>query len=158
MSNDNHVSATVTDEIKIQVLAKFQEVMDLLPFLVNLSPAEKRGITTIGTERGAMDETFHAEMNAHPELVPSFVDTAELELDRELRGDLLEILQRAREVCEALEDTSHLAGSDVLLGYLSFYSNAQQAAKRGVPGADTLLANLSRFFPKRGRAATPPLA
>jgi hypothetical protein len=155
MSNDNRLSATITDEVKIQVLAKFQEVMDLLPFLVNLSSAEKRGITTIGTERGAMDEAFAAEISAHPELVPSFVDTAELELDRALRADLLEILQRSREMCEALEDTSHVAGSDVLLSYLSFYSNAQQAAKRGVPGADTLLANLSRFFPKRGRAVAP---
>ncbi len=37
-----------------------------------------------------------------------------------------------REVGKALEDAAHVAGSDVLLGYLSFYNNVQQAAKRGV--------------------------
>jgi len=158
MPNDNLISATVTDEVKTQVLAKLQETRDLLPFLVKLDNHAKRGIATIGTEREAMDSTFSAEMAAHPELVPSFVKTEELARDRELRADLQEILQRCREVCEALEDTLHAAGSDVLLAYLSFYSNVKQAADRGVPGSDTLAANLGRFFPKRGGGTTPPQA
>ncbi|MES2439118.1 MAG: hypothetical protein V4584_08620 [Verrucomicrobiota bacterium] len=119
---------------------------------------EKQGILTISTERGAMDEAFHTEMGAHPELVPSYVDTAELARDRKLRGDLLEILQRSREVCDSLEDTAHVTGSDVLMGYLSFYSSVRQAAKRGVADANTLLENLSRFFPRTRRAAVAPPA
>lgn len=130
--------------------------MDLMPFLINLTPDQKRAIPTIGTERGAMDAAFSSEMGAHPDLVPSFVDTVEMVRDQELRADLLEILQRSREVCEALEDTAHVAGSDVLLAYLSFYNNVQQASKRNVVGADTLLANLSRFFPRGRRATVAP--
>ncbi len=149
MPNNNRVSATIADDVKAQVLAKFQEIRDLLPFLIQLNNEEKKGITTIGTERGAMDETFNTEMLAHPDLVPTYVDIAELARDRELRSDLLEILQRSREVGEAVEDTLHVAGSDVLLAYLSFYNNVKQAADRGVPGTDTLVENLSRFFPKR---------
>ncbi|MES2660583.1 MAG: hypothetical protein V4689_18300 [Verrucomicrobiota bacterium] len=156
MSNDNRISAEITDAVKTQVLTKFQEIKDLLPFLINLSPEEKRGIVTISTERGAMDEAFTSEMGAHPDLVPAYVDATELARDRELRGDLLEILQRSREICDALEDTAHVAGSDVLLGYLSFYNNVQQAAKRGVNGAKTLLDNLSRFFPRNRRVAVVP--
>jgi hypothetical protein len=155
MPNDNRISATITDEVKSQILGKFQEITDLLPFLVKLDANEKRGIATIGTEREAMDTTFNAEMSAHPELIPSYVDQAELARDRELRADLLEILQRAREVCEALEDTTHMTGSDVLLAYLAFYNNVKQAADRAVPGTDTLAANLSRFFPKRAKSPAP---
>ena len=157
MTTHNRVSAEITDAAKSQILAKFQEIRDLLPFLINLTPEEKMSIPTISTERGAMDEAFNAEMAAHPELVPSYVDATELACDRELRGDLLEILQRSREVCSALEDTAHVAGSDVLLAYLSFYSNVRQAAKRGVAGANILLENLSRFFP-RSRRATGPMS
>ncbi len=156
MPNDNRISHEITDAVKIQILTKFQEIKDLMPFLINLTPEEKQGIPTISTERGAMDEVFHTEMGAHPELVPSYVDSAEMAHDRELRGDLLEILQRSREVCDSLQDTAHVAGSDVLLGYLSFYSNVQQAAKRGAAGANTLLDNLSRFFPRSRRAAVVP--
>ena len=158
MSNDNRITAEITDAVKTQILTKFQEIRDLLPFLINLTPEEKKGIPTISTERGAMDEVFHSEMGAHPELVPSYVDAAELARDRELRGDLLEILQRSREVCDALEDTAHVTGGDVLLGYLSFYSNVQQAAKRGAAGANTLLENLSRFFPRSRRSVVVPPA
>ncbi len=156
MSNDNRISAEITDAVKAQVLTKFQEIKDLLPFLINLSAEEKRGIMTISTERGAMDEAFTSEMGAHPDLVPSYVDAAEMARDRELRSDLLEILQRSREIGDALEDTVHLSGSDVLLGYLAFYNNVQQAAKRGVTGAQTLLDNLSRFFPRTRRATPVP--
>ena len=156
MSTDNLISNEIAAETKTQVLAKFQEIMDLLPFLHNLGKDEKKGIATIGTEREAMDATFHTEMAAHPELVPSYVDQAELARDRQLRADLLELVQRAEEVRDALEDTAHMAGSDVLMAYLSFYSSAKQAAKRGVTGAVTLYANLSRFFPSRGaKGATP---
>jgi isopropylmalate/homocitrate/citramalate synthase len=158
MPNDNRISATITDEVKTQILGKFQEIMDLLPFLTKLDAGEKRGISTIGTEREAMDATFSAEMGAHPDLVPSYVDRQELARDRELRADLQEILQRAREVCEALEDTAHVAGSDVLLAYLAFYTNVKQAAERAVPGTETLAGNLGRFFPKRARPAAPAAA
>lgn len=74
MPNDNRISATITDEVKAQILTKLREITDLLPFLGKLDANEKRGITTIGTEREAMDSTFNAEMSAHPELIPSYVD------------------------------------------------------------------------------------
>ncbi len=153
MPNDNRISQEITDAVKSQVLTKLQEIKDLLPFLITLTPEEKRSILTISTERGAMDAAFTSEMAAHADLVPAYVDPAEMARDRELRADLLEILQRSREICDALEDTAHVAGSDVLLGYLSFYNSVQQAAKRGVDGSKALLDNLSRFFPRSRRAA-----
>ncbi len=153
MSNDSRISQEITDTVKAQILTKFQEIKDLLPFLITLTPEEKRGIITISTERGAMDEAFVSEMTAHPDLIPAYVDAVELARDRELRADLLELLQRSRELCDSLEDTAHVAGSDVLLGYLSFYNSVQQAAKRGVGGSKALLDNLSRFFPRSRRAA-----
>lgn len=158
MANDNRISETITEDVKTQILTKFQEIADLLPFLGNLTNDEKRGITTIGTEREAMDTTFNAEMVAHPDLIPSYVDTEELARDRKLRADLLELVQRAEEIRGALEDSAHEAGSDVLMAYLSFYNNVKQAAKRGVTGANALYANLSRFFPSRGKTVTPPQA
>ncbi len=101
MSTDDRISAKITDGVKIQVLTKIQEIKDLLPFLINLTREEKQRIPTIGTELGGMDEAFTSEMSAQPELAPSYVDRAEMASDRELRGEVLKILQRSREMCDA---------------------------------------------------------
>lgn len=49
----------------------------------------------------------------------------------------------------------HTAGVDTYLACLSFYNNVQQTAKRNVPGSNTVLDNLKRFFPCGG-SSTPP--
>lgn len=156
MPNDNRISAILSDADKAAVLAAFQAIKTKLPFLINLTPAERQSIPTLGTTRGGMDEAFATAMAAHPELVPGFVDVPEMGLDRTLWLQLGEILQGSAEVCEGIEDTHALAGSDIYMAYLSFYQNVKQAAKRGVPGADAIYQNLRRFFPRGGGSATPP--
>jgi hypothetical protein len=156
MANDNRISAQVTDAVKTQILAKLAEIKALLPFLINLTPAERRSIPHLGTERGAMDEAFWAEMAAHPELVPSFINMSNLALDRALRSVLAEIAARTAELHEGVTDTGQAAGSDIFMGYMAFYANVQQAAKRGVAGTDATLANLARFIPRGRRAPAPP--
>lgn len=154
MPDDNRISAEITPEQKTAVLDHIKAAMDGLDFLVNLTPEEKRRIPTIGTERSAMDEAFSKDMEAQPNLVPGYVKTDELARDRQLRADLLEILQQARKLSDALEDTLHVAGGDILTAYLGFYSNVQEAAKRNVSGAGTVLENLKRFFPRGRRSGS----
>jgi hypothetical protein len=45
---------------------------------------------------------------------------------------------------------------DTYLAYLSFYNNVKQGAKRNVPGANTVLDNLKRFFPRGGGSPPAP--
>ena len=93
-------------------------------------------------------------MGAHLEMVPSFVGAPELEADRAFRSTMFEILARVTELA-GLEDTAMVAGADVYTACLAFYSNVKEAAKRGVPGAVTILDDLKRFFP-RDRPSSPP--
>jgi hypothetical protein len=154
MPSDNRISAEIAPLAKTQILTKINEIQALLPFVVNLTPAERKRIPDIGTERSGMVAAFIAAMTAHPELVPSYVDMAELARDQTLRDDLLEIYLALLELTESVGDTLKLAGADMYVAFLSFYANVQQAAKRNVPGADTIYNDLKRFFP-RGRPATP---
>jgi hypothetical protein len=87
--------------------------------------------------------------------VPSFLDTAELALDRKLIEDLLPCLRELAPICEGLEDTVSLAYTDVYVADLAFHANVKQAAKRGVPGTDTIYDDLKERFPGRPRV-TPP--
>lgn len=135
------------------ILAAFDTIKEKLPFLINLSPAEKRRMPNISTERGGMVDTFTNEMDLHADLIPTFVDMPELAKDRELFTQLDTIRSCANELCEGINDTHQALGSDMYLAYLSFYNNVKQAAKRAVVGADSIYANLRRFFQ---RGSPPP--
>ncbi len=154
MPEDNRISAEITAANKTAILTKIVEILDLIPFRVNFTPDERRSVPGIGVTREGMIPAFTQEMAAHPELVPSYVDTVDLTKDIALRAGLLELASRARELLESFEDTAQAAGSDILLAFLAFYNNVQQAAKRGVPGVDATLTNLQQYIP-RGRRVTP---
>lgn len=157
MNSDNKISATISAEDKALILAAFNTIKTKLPFRVNLTPEGRRSTPAIATERGGMNTTFPMEMNAHPELVPSYVDMAEVSKDSALWEALDEIEAAAREVCEGIADTKQVVGNDLLLAYLSFYSNAGQAAKRSVAGIQAVYDNLRRYFRRGGTTpATPP--
>ncbi len=155
MTNDNKVSAAISAQAKADILAAFGTIKTNLPFLINLSPEDRRNMPTIGTARGAMSSTFQMEMAAHPDLMPSYVDMTEVAKDVALLSDLDELMACAKEVCEGIEDTRQAVGSDLYLAFLSFYNNVAQAAKRGVVGINAVYENLRRFF-RRGGSTPPP--
>lgn len=154
MPNDNKISASISAQDMTDIMAAFATIKAKLPFLRNLTKLERISLPTVGTERGGMMETFDMEIGLHPDLVPTFVDVPELNIDRALYTQLDTIKTCAREICEGVEDTQQVVGSDIYLAYLSFYNNVKQAAKRAVVGADAIYQNLRRFFP-RGRSAPP---
>jgi len=153
---DNRISATLSPTDKTTILTKLGEISALLPFLLNLTAEEKSSLPKMSAIRDGMDEAFSQEMTAHPEMVPNFVDMTEVAKDRALRTALRDLHQQMCALCEGLEDTLTAAGVDTYLAYLSFYNNVKQAAKRNVPGANTVLDNLKRFFPRGGGGSTPP--
>ena len=141
MADDNRISAEITAAVKAQVLLKITEIFNLLTMLINLTADQRRSIPNIRTQRAGMVTTFLQEMNAHPDLVPSYVSMTELAKDKQL--------------FEALTDTSQAAASDMYLAFLAFYNNVKEAARRGVVGADAILAALRVFF-ARGPQTPPP--
>jgi hypothetical protein len=92
-------------------------------------------------------------MASAPNLVPPFVDPAEVTKDRNLRLALADILRETRKLCEKLDDTLLLVGSEIWMADLSFYQTVRQAARRDVPGADTIYDELKQRFP--GLAGDP---
>ena len=154
---DNRISATLSAAHKAAALQKLTELKALLPFLINLTPEEKKSMPRMGTNRQAMDDAFSQSMGAHSELVPDFVDEAELAADRALNSALYELFQCAHEICEGIEDTMMAASADNYLAYLSYYNNVKQAAKRNVQGANTIYDNLKRFFPRGRRNGDTPV-
>jgi hypothetical protein len=156
MPDDNRISADITAAVKTQILTKVQEIRDLLPFMVNLTPEDKQSIPSIRTARAGMIEIFLPQMTANPSLVPTYVNMTNLASDRKLYGDLQDIASAVGVLFEGLTETQLVAGSDMYLAYLAYYNNVKEAARRNVPGADSLLAALAPFFARGPRPPTTP--
>ena len=151
MPSDNRISITFAAADKTAVTTKLNEIRTILRnYAMNLTPQERKEIPTISTERGAMINTFDAQMAAHPELVPGFVDIAEKNLDSAAWQDALGMYRSAGEVFEILDDLLHLLGADLLTAYLAFYGNVKNAARHNVAGGTTVYEDLRRFFPRGG--------
>lgn len=160
MASDNRISIDITAAQKAAIVSAVGALNTALDgILINLSADEKQSLPRIGDNTLAFDEKCAAYMASRADLVPSFLNTAEMAKDRKLVADLLPCFRELAPLCEGLEDTIMLANSDNMMGDLAFYQNVRQAAKRGVVGADTIYNDLKTRFPGRPRnEPTPPPA
>jgi hypothetical protein len=156
MPNDNRISAVVLPADKAAILTKLTEINALLPFLINLTKDERITLPKLGTASLAFDEQCTSYMASAPNLVPPFVDAAEVNKDRALRLVLADLLRESKKLCEKLDDTLLLVGSEIWMADLSFYQTVRQAAKRDVPGADTVYDELRVRFPGVAGDPTEP--
>jgi hypothetical protein len=154
MPTDNRISAVLAAADKTAILAAIDTIRTKLPFLVNLNADERRQLPKMSDKTIAFDEKCASYMAAHPELVPNYVNTAELTKDRALRTALMDVEQQLQQLVEGIDDTIMLAASEAYTADLSFYQNVRQAAQRGVVGADTIYNDLKQRFPGRGSNGT----
>jgi hypothetical protein len=147
MPDDNRISATVSPTDKTAILTKITEIQVLLPFLLNLTKDERIQLPKLGSASLAFDEQCASYMATAPNLIPPFVDPAEVTKDRNLRLVLADVLREARKLCEALDDTLMQVGSEIWMADLSFYQTVRQAARRSVVGADAIYDELKQRFP-----------
>ena len=60
---------------------------------------------------------------------------------------LADVFRELNKLCEAVDDTLMLVGSEIWMADLSFYQTVRQAAKRSVFGADAIYDELKQRFP-----------
>ena len=155
MPDDNRISAQLTDTDKQAVLDAITTIRNSLPWLLNLTPDERIALPKMSDGSLAFDEKCQNYMGSLPSLVPGFVDVAEVAKDRLLRAQLGDIDRELSALTRALEDTLMIASSELWMADLSFYQSVRQAAKRGVPNAQTAYDDLAARFPGNPKTKTP---
>jgi hypothetical protein len=153
MPDNNRISAELIDADKQAVLDAIALVRSKLPFLISLTPDERTTLPKLGEKTLAFEDKCRTYMTSHPNLLPSFVDAAEVEKDRTLRTPVVEIWRELSALTQAVDDTVLLLGSEIYMADLSFYQNSRQAAKMGVADAQTVYNDLKVRFP--GANPTP---
>lgn len=153
MTDNNRISAELTQQQIDDISAAIATIHTNLDFLINLSAQDRREMPKMGDKTLAFDEKCASHMAAHPEMVPGFVDVAEVTKDRTLRLPLADIERELNELCDMVNDTLLQVSSEIYIADLSFYASVRDAARRNVPGADVIYAELQERFPGRGGGA-----
>lgn len=153
MSNDNRISAVLSDQDVAAVQAALATLRGVLPFLVTLTAQERKELPKMGPKSIGFDEKCTTYMANRAEFVPGFVDMAEVQKDRALRAQLLRFAAELESLSGSVDDTLQLVGSEVWMADLAYYQSVREAAHRGRAGAQDIYDDLRLRFPG-ARAAT----
>lgn len=156
---NNRVNTTATPAQLTAVKAAFQTILSNLPFLVGLTADERKSLNAINVNNKAFaEDALQAAVN-NPTLVPGYISVPAMQSDLTLFAQMDEISGLANQLCERIDDTKMLAGSEAYNTALSLYKSFGAAANAGVLGADSIVDKLkTRFTAKTttNLATAPP--
>jgi hypothetical protein len=135
-------------------LTKMGEIAtSLKPYLVNLTPEERRSLPKLGNKSLSFGEKAFEYAEANPELYPAFLNLEDFKIDMQDATGLRVLGITAQQISQGIEDTVMLAGSEAYHQALLFYGNVKTAAASNIPGAKTIYEDLKARFPTTGRRA-----
>lgn len=149
---DAVVSPTEVEEI----LAILETIRQKLPFLVGLTPIERRQIPKLGLKSQTFVVQALSVATSHSDLMPRCLNVQEAQRDINLFEALHPIAQSLNQLSELVGDTQMLAGSEAYAAARLAYSSVKTSGK-GL-GLDGVVDNLSRRFqktPRKGLSELP---
>lgn len=156
MTIENRVSAGLSPEAIARIKDLAQQIRAELPFLRTLTAQDRVSLARLGDKTVGFDEKCRAYMQSNPEFLPAFIDAAEVDKDRALRPQLMQIEAVLQALFEGVTDTLTIVSSEILGADSAYYNVVRDAAKRGVPSAKPIYEDLAQRFPQRGRPASAP--
>jgi hypothetical protein len=150
---DNRVSATLSEADKQAVLASINTIREKLPFLIDLSPEDRKALPRLGDKsRGFVSQALQiASQNA--DILPRSFDVEEMRKDFELLDALSPVLLALAQLNELVEDTYIEVGSEAYAAALAVYQYTRAAGKGAA--LDGALDTLGQRFARKSGKATP---
>lgn len=133
----------------------FADILERLPFLVNLTPAERKTIMKTGPDSLSFVQTALTGTQANPTIFPSSFDTAGFAKDVALFAAMTELRALAESVTSQLDDTRMAVGGEAMQAATQAYKYIQTAAKT-TPGLKPLADQLGERFQRANKPKTPP--
>ena len=138
----HNIQATLPESVATNIVDGLHAVRDQLPFLINLTKAERGKGGGLAQDRYAFLKEAQDIVRNNPGLLPAVFDQAGWEADIALYDALRPILQAVASLHEGLADTVLALRIESQGRAADVRDQVVQAAKRNVPGMDVLLARL----------------
>ena len=156
MPESNRISATLAAAAITAINGALATIRTNMPFLLSLTPEERKMLPKLGDGRVALLEDALPLMVANPDLMPSYIEIAEVTKDGDLRSALDPIFNSIATLSQDVQDTETIVGSELYNAIRAFYLNCQEAAKRGATTAQAIVDVLAKYFARPGRTPKPP--
>ena len=156
MSDQNLVSATLSDADRDAVLTALATIQSLLPFLLGLSMADRMNLNKMGNIRRSFVEQTVPVANQNAQVFPPSFDLAELTADLALYHQLATIMDTLKPLFEKIDDTVLALGSDLYSASLEAYGYIKSAGKsQGLDALREQLKAARQHAPKPKPPQTP---
>ncbi|MDH4444290.1 MAG: hypothetical protein QE267_04085 [Akkermansiaceae bacterium] len=152
----NRITAQLLEADRKAVLDAFTTILTKLPFLVDLTPDDRRELPKMGDKSVAFVRKSVEMAQEGADYLPGAFDAAEFKSDMALYDALIPFLQKATKLQELLDDTLVLIGSDLYVAALDHYAAAKRSGDTG--GLDGLMGELGKRFTRRAPTAVIPPA
>ena len=116
------------------------------PYLVVLTPPERRNLFEIGTESLKFLEMSHGIAVDYPEMFPSIMEVAAFREEFFNIYELHQVSGKIDQLKNVITDTKMLAGRNTLDTALVFYNTVKIAARHDIPGARQIYEELKPAF------------
>jgi len=144
------VDAELSQEDFEKVMSHIEAINTLLPFLINLTIQQRIRLPKMNHRRKPFVEKTLYYAKANPSFIPSYIDIEAMKRNLDLYNKLTKIEEQINILKEKISDTIIGCGSDCFDTGLAIYKAYQIAGDSDVPGIDSALKDLGKFF-KRGK-------
>jgi hypothetical protein len=146
---ENRVSAQLGEAERQAVFAAIETIRQKLPFLIDLTPEERRALPKMGDKsRGFVTQALEVA-TLNPDMLPRSFDVGEMRNDVDLLNALTPVVSALAQLHELVEDTYIAVGSDAYGAALMVYQSARAAGKGS--GLDSALDILGQRFTRKSR-------
>lgn len=146
MPSKNLISAVLSQADETAIVAAIEELRAKMPFLVDLSTAERRELPKTGPKTAAFVSGCLNLAMQNPEILPRNFDLEEFKRDVELYLQMQRVSLAVEKLNELVQDTTLAVGSDAFVAALRVYRSAQTEGQAA--GLDAALQGLGARFQK----------
>ena len=146
----NRVSAQLGEAERQAVFAAIQTIRQKLPFLIDLTPEERRTLPRMGDKSRGFVEQALAVAEQNQGMLPRTFDVGEMRNDVELLSALSTVLTAIAQLHELVDDTYTAVSSEAYASALLVYQFARAAGKGSA--LDAALDGLAQRFARKSRS------
>jgi hypothetical protein len=151
---DNRVSAELSEADQQAVLAAIETIRQKLPFLIDLTPEQRRSLPKMGDKSQAFVSKALAVAQHNSNFLPRSFSVEEMARDVTLAEALQPIMVSLTRLQEQLEDTCTEVGSEAYMAALVVYQYGRTSGDG--ESLETLLDDMGQRFARKSRSAPAP--
>jgi hypothetical protein len=137
--NSNKIDITLSAEQVTAIMAALDTLDTALPFIVSLTPEERRSLFRMGTRSEGFVREALTAAEQHTEHLPQSIGLLEMQRDITLRDTLQPVLSRLGAIHTKVNDTWLLAGADAMQKATAVYRVLKNTRGNGLDATINVL-------------------